>query len=133
MLKYLFFIASFFSITMSDTNLRKRELDVFLGDGDEWKQFSNFQERFSKRYDTLEELENRFQVFRLNLRNIILHNLDRSQNFTMGINQFTDLTPEEFKAQYVNLLVLLDVKPFLLLLLEHHHLLIGEQRVLLIL
>ena len=102
MLKYLFLIATFFSVALSETNLRKRELNVFLNDGDEWKQFSNFQERFSKRYDTLEELENRFQVFRSNLRNIILHNLDRSQNFTMGINQFTDLTPEEFKAKYVN-------------------------------
>ena len=68
---------------------------------DEWKQFSNFQERFSKRYETLQELESRFQIFTSNLKNIILHNLDYRQNFTMGINQFTDLTPEEFKAKYV--------------------------------
>jgi cathepsin L len=47
-------------------------------------------------------LENRFQVFRTNLRNIVIHNLDHSQNFTMGVNQFTDLTPAEFKAQYVS-------------------------------
>ena len=102
MLKYLFLIATFFSVALSETNLRKRELDVFLGDGDEWKQFSNFQDRFNKKYDTLEELENRFQIFRENLRTIISHNLDHSQNFTMGINQFTDLTSEEFKAKYVN-------------------------------
>lgn len=98
MLKYLFVIATFFSIALSETNLR----NVFLNDDDEWKLFSNFQERFRKSYDTLEEFETRFQVFRSNLRNIILHNLDHSQNFTMGINQFTDLTPEEFKAKYVN-------------------------------
>jgi C1A family cysteine protease len=46
-------------------------------------------------------METRFQIFRTNLRNIILHNLDYTQNFTMGINQFTDLTPQEFKDQYV--------------------------------
>lgn len=46
-------------------------------------------------------METRFQIFRTNLRNIILHNLDNTQNFTMGINQFTDLTPQEFKDQYV--------------------------------
>jgi C1A family cysteine protease len=46
-------------------------------------------------------MEKRFSVFRNNLRNIILHNLDHTQNFTMGVNQFTDLTPEEFKAQFV--------------------------------
>ena len=105
MFTYLFFIASFFSIVLSESNLRKRELDYIINDindSNEWKQFSNFQERFSKRYDTLEELENRFKVFTSNLRNIVLHNLDHTQNFTMGINQFTDLTPEEFKAKYVN-------------------------------
>jgi cathepsin L len=72
-----------------------------LSEGDERKQFSNFQERFSKRYDSLKEIDARFQIFRENLRNIILHNLDHTQNFTMGINQFTDLTPQEFKDQYV--------------------------------
>lgn len=100
MLSLLFVIASFFA-TVSSESLRKRELTSFLHDNDEWKQFSNFQERFSKIYETLEETENRFQIFRTNLRNIILHNLDYTQNFTMGINQFTDLTPEEFKDQYV--------------------------------
>jgi C1A family cysteine protease len=73
----------------------------FLDETDEWKQFSNFQERFSKRYENLEELESRFQTFRSNLKNIIIHNLDYRQNFTMGVNQFTDLTAEEFKAKYV--------------------------------
>ena len=101
MFRLLFVIASFFA-AVSGQSLRKRELTTFLSEGDEWKQFSNFQERFSKRYDTLQEMETRFQIFRSNLRNIILHNLDHSQNFTMGINQFTDLTPQEFKDQFVN-------------------------------
>lgn len=100
MFKLLFVIASFFA-AVSSHSLRKRELNTFLTEGDEWKQFSNFQERFSKRYETFEEMDNRFQIFRSNLRNIILHNLDHAQNFTMGINQFTDLTPQEFKDQYV--------------------------------
>jgi C1A family cysteine protease len=100
MFRLLFVIASFFA-AVSGQSLRKRELNTFLNEGDEWKQFSNFQERFSKRYDTLQEMEARFQIFRENLRNIILHNLDNTQNFTMGINQFTDLTPQEFKDQYI--------------------------------
>ena len=66
-----------------------------------WKEFTNFQERFSKRYSTIQELESRFSVFRKNFVGILVHNSDLSQNFTMGVNQFTDLTPEEFKAQYV--------------------------------
>ena len=100
MFRLLFVIASLLS-SVSSHSLRKRELTTFLTESDEWKQFSNFQERFSKRYESLQETESRFQIFRSNLRNIILHNLDHTQNFTMGINQFTDLTPQEFKDQYV--------------------------------
>jgi C1A family cysteine protease len=100
MYKLFFLLASFFTVVSSE-GLRGRTLTTFVDENDEWKQFSNFQERFSKRYENLKELETRFQIFRSNLKNIILHNLDYTQNFTMGINQFTDLTPEEFKAQYV--------------------------------
>ena len=101
MFKVFFAIASFLTAFASENALRGEAISSFLDDSDEWKQFSNFQERFSKQYETFEEVETRFQIFRTNLRNIIIHNLDHSQNFTMGINQFTDLTPNEFKAQYV--------------------------------
>jgi len=101
MFKLVLLFSSFFTALSESTNLRGIELDSFLNDDDEWKQFTNFQDRFSKRYENIQDLEFRFQIFRSNLRNIILHNLDHTQNFTMGINQFTDLTPEEFKDQYV--------------------------------
>lgn len=101
MFKLFLLACSFLSVLSADNNLRGRTLTTFLSESDEWKQFSNFQERFSKRYESLEETESRFQIFRSNLRNIILHNLDHTQNFTMGINQFTDLTPQEFKDQFV--------------------------------
>ena len=103
MFRALFLFATLFSVYASESSLRgtTSAMTSLLDEHDEWKQFSNFQERFARKYETLEELENRFQVFRTNLRNIVIHNLDHNQNFTMGINQFTDLTPEEFKAQYV--------------------------------
>jgi C1A family cysteine protease len=100
MLKMLFFVASFFTVNNAD-NLRGRELTSFLDENDEWKQFTHFQDRFSKKYENIEELQTRFQIFRHNLRDIVIHNLDQTQNFTMGVNQFTDLTPEEFKSQWV--------------------------------
>ena len=96
----LFFVASFFTVNNAD-NLRGRELTSFLDENDEWKQFTHFQDRFSKKYENIEELQTRFQIFRHNLRDIVIHNLDQTQNFTMGVNQFTDLTPEEFKSQWV--------------------------------
>lgn len=64
----------------------------------DWVQF---QERFSKKYHSIQEYEYRFNVFLSNLQTIVQHNLDHTQNFTMGVNQFTDLTPQEFKEQYL--------------------------------
>ena len=94
MFTYIFLFASFFTVFAGKNGLR----DV----NDEWKQFSRFQERFNKKYETIRELESRFEIFRTNLRYILSHNLDHTQNFTMGVNQFTDLTTEEFKSIYVS-------------------------------
>lgn len=66
-----------------------------------WNQFTNFQKRFNKAYSTFHELETRFNIFKTNLAQIITHNLDQSQTFKMGVNQFTDLTADEFRGQYV--------------------------------
>ena len=58
----LFLLLSlFFTAYSAQGNLRTYNL---ISSNDEWKQFSNFQEKFAKKYDNLEELESRFQVFR---------------------------------------------------------------------
>jgi cathepsin L len=101
MISLFFILFSLFALTNAD-NIRKRDLTSVLDDNDEWKQFSNFQERFSKKYLNIDELETRFKIFRENFRSIITHNLDHTQNFTMGINQFTDLTSQEFKDQFAS-------------------------------
>lgn len=73
-----------------------------LNDEYEWREFNNFAERFKKRYENMEEMAERFSIFRENLRHIILHNSDFNQTFTMGVNQFTDLTTSEFKRLYIS-------------------------------
>lgn len=98
-MKYFFLIIGFFNYANSQ-RIINRKLS-FLNEEIEWKQFSIFQEKFNKKYDTLIELEKRFQIFRNNLYDIIRHNLDNNQTFTMDINQFTDLTSEEFKKLYL--------------------------------
>ena len=65
-----------------------------------WKQFKNFQKQFNKVYINLQELETRFNIFKTNLKNIENHNSHFNRNFSLGINQFTDLTPDEFKSLY---------------------------------
>ena len=67
---------------------------------DIWKQFTLFQEKFNKKYVSLNDLQNRFEIFQSNMQLIHLHNSDLKQNFTMGINKFSDLTPCEFKTQF---------------------------------
>ncbi len=68
----------------------------------DWKEFTSWQEKFNKAYASDEDMDTRFQVFRSNLRAIIEHNAIINQNFTLGLNQFSDLTPEEFKTFYVS-------------------------------
>ena len=38
----------------------------------------------------------------MNLMKIKAHNTDSSQTYTLGVNQFTDLTQEEFVQIYLN-------------------------------
>ena len=78
------------------------ELSTQFDDNFHWGEFTTFQERFEKRYNSMEEMETRFAIFKKNIINIIAHNSDANQNFTMGVNQFTDLTPDEFRMMYVS-------------------------------
>lgn len=92
MFRLLLLATTFFAVCNAQTLLNENEI---------WSHFTNFQEKFAKKYENVQELESRFTIFRENLHDIVTHNADRSQNFTMGVNQFTDLTPEEFKAQMI--------------------------------
>jgi len=74
----------------------------FLEEENVLNQFAHFQKRFTKTYATVEEFQNRFQIFRYNLNNIFMHNMNSSHTFSLGVNQFTDLTTEEFKSQYAS-------------------------------
>ena len=86
------------NLKVGSSNLR----GLSLGEVDHWKEFALFREQFSKKYASDEDLETRFEVFKSNLISIIQHNAFLNQNFTIGINQFSDLTAEEFKALYIN-------------------------------
>jgi C1A family cysteine protease len=66
-----------------------------------WPVFNEFKTKFQKEYDSLYELEHRFQVFSDNYDSILEHNADTGQTFTMGMNYFTDLTPQEFNDMYI--------------------------------
>lgn len=73
-----------------------------LTEEEEWNEFINFQKTHNKVYYSLEEFETRFKIFRTNLHNIISHNTQTTFNFTLSVNHFADLTPNEFKKFYVS-------------------------------
>jgi len=71
-----------------------------------WERFSDFRERFQKRYNSFEEFVERYEIFAENMKFIEQHNMDFTQNFTLGMNQFTDMTNEEFRSKKNGLLKL---------------------------
>lgn len=76
-------------------------LKLALGNPDnEWNLFERFREDFGKAYDNFDEMRDRFNVFRQNLRTIVTHN-NENRNFTLGVNRFTDLTNEEYSDKYL--------------------------------
>lgn len=65
------------------------------------ERFIEFKTQFGKQYLTSEEMQYRFDTFTSNYQTIMLHNSNSSHNFKLGVNQFTDLTPEEFREMYI--------------------------------
>lgn len=64
--------------------------------------FSNFKVKFGKTYATREEHDYRFGIFKENLRRAKLHQkLDPSA--VHGVTKFSDLTPTEFRRQFLGL------------------------------
>ena len=47
-----------------------------------WERFSDFRERFQKRYASFEEFVERYEIFAENMKFIEQHNMDFTQNFT---------------------------------------------------
>jgi len=64
------------------------------------EQFVQFQQKYNKQYPTQAEFEHRFRVFQQNL--IRNEELSRANpRATFGVNQFADLSTEEFAQQYL--------------------------------
>lgn len=62
--------------------------------------FNHYSKNFNKNY-TLENFDNKFETFKNNVQYIFKHNQQPEVNFTLGINQFTDITNSEFKENFI--------------------------------
>lgn len=66
--------------------------------------FITFISTYQKSYMNSWEFENKYQVFRKNYQAVADHNLRKEElEFELRINEFGDLTQEEFKAKYLGL------------------------------
>lgn len=67
-----------------------------------WDKFIDYFIEYNRYYTSFTEVTDRFNIFHDNLYFINDHNANANSSFTLGINQFTDMTNQEFKAKYVN-------------------------------
>ncbi|KAL6345411.1 hypothetical protein AAG906_015894 [Vitis piasezkii] len=65
-------------------------------------QFGLFKAKFGKTYSTVEEHDYRFSVFEANLRRARRHQL-LDPSAVHGVTRFSDLTPDEFRRNYLGL------------------------------
>jgi KDEL-tailed cysteine endopeptidase len=63
--------------------------------------FATFVTDFKRDYSSSEETQLRRRIFAQNYRRIAIFNNQPRQTVTLGVNQFADLTDEEFAAQYL--------------------------------
>jgi hypothetical protein len=77
--------------------------DTGVTDSAGLSRFSIFQQTYAKRYNSPQEMEYRLGIFLTNCQLVDAHNADASATYTLEINQFADLTDQEFAAQYLGL------------------------------
>lgn len=57
--------------------------------------------KHGKFYNAIGEKDNRFQIFKDNLKYIDQHNAAGDRSFKLGLNKFADLTVDEYRLKYV--------------------------------
>lgn len=65
--------------------------------------WSQFKEEYGKSYETNaagEDEESRFKIFKANVDSVNAHNAN-GLSYTLGLNEFADLTPDEFASIYI--------------------------------
>lgn len=70
------------------------------GETDVTKAFEDFITKFEKNYATADDRMQRFDIFAKNLQRIEAHNA-QNHSYTLGITEFADQKPEEFRLDHV--------------------------------
>ena len=84
----------FFLFTISSCLILDREKYYFL-------LFQKFVKEYKKEYSSIEDFMNHYQNFIKNL--LYISKKNQKSNYKLGINKFSDLSLQEFRAKYANL------------------------------
>jgi len=98
MLVKLFFVFVTIAVAMSAPQ------KLLVGSVDAQQEWTNWKTQHSKSYDTPEEEARRLGIFKENLDKILEHNKKYEAGevtWTQGLNQFADLTQEEFAKTHL--------------------------------
>ena len=63
--------------------------------------FADWKITFERKYADAEDEAFRARAFADNVKRIQHHNAHGSKSYRLGVNKFSDLTPEEFRTQYL--------------------------------
>ena len=63
-----------------------------------FEKFQRFIKKYNKKYNSINEFLARFEVFKRN----VINSLKENESYSKGINQFFDLTQQEFTKMYLN-------------------------------
>ncbi|XP_054778213.1 zingipain-1-like [Prosopis cineraria] len=79
------------------------DLDKFTSEEELFELFQVWQRNHERLYETLDEMLKRFEIFKNNVKYVKEENAKRTSDYDyrLGLDQFSDLTLEEFKETYL--------------------------------
>eukprot|EP01083_Nonionella_stella_P160999 526803_1 len=94
---FLIAILGFFFHILQAEPIWQRTIIDNLDDINHLSEFNDWKNTFNKQYQDIKEESHRFLVWLDNWYEINEHNMNSGSSFTMGLNQFSDMTFDEFK------------------------------------
>jgi cathepsin F len=91
-----------YNITMIDNNSTDQQSDDNDIEMIIFSSFKNFIKTYNKTYSSLDDLKQRYDIFKQNYISIIIGNNNTNITFVYGITQFFDMTPSEFQSTFLS-------------------------------
>lgn len=96
-----FFICLFLFISVISCSQISHE-ETKLPESEIYQEFLDFQQRFNKTYDSIEETMKRYEIFKENLHTTFKHKI-LNPKASYGVTVFSDMTSDEFHTTFMKL------------------------------